>query len=287
MSAINSLTDSVFLAYRQAKYSLIINFIFSFIKMLLPLFLAVWGAFGIFSSAALGQTIGFILSVGIIIWKFDYRPQFIISKDVLQEVWRYSAGNYIAMALNLLPVTVLPLIITNQLSSKESAYFYIVMMIGNLLYVIPLASSKSLFAEGSHDENSITKNIKKTIKTISVFLIPSMVALLIGGKFILGFFGKSYSHEGLGFLYLVALSAISVSIYSLISVIFKIKKLIRPLIVTNALYATGVIGCSYLFISYGLLGIGYAWLVGNSVAALSGWILYIYFYRPKTIASLS
>lgn len=282
MSAINILTDAVFLAYRQTKFSLIINTIFSFIKMLLPLAFAPWGAFGIFSAAAIGQSIGFILSITTMIWKFDYRPQFIINRDVIKQVWYYCAGNYIAGALNLLPVMILPIIIINHLGSKEAAYFYIVMMIGGLLYVIPQATTKSLFAEGSHNEQTIKANIKKSIRIISLLLIPAIIIFLFSGKYILQFFGKSYSSEGLNFLYLITIASIAVSTYYISATLLRIKKNLYALIITNIFYAITIIMFSYLFLPLGLVGIGIAWLLGNIVASIIG-IISFYQWKIKKI----
>lgn len=274
MSAINILTDAVFLAYRQTKFSFIINTIFSFIKMLLPLAFAPWGAFGIFTAAAVGQSVGFVLSIGVMIWKFNYRPEFIINRDVLKEVRAYCTGNYVAGALNLLPVTLLPIVITNRLGAKEAAYFYIVMMIGNLLYVIPQSATKSLFAEGSHDEKTIAANIKKSLKVVALLLFPAIILLLIGGKYILGFFGKSYSTDGIQFLYLIAISGIAVSAYSVFNTIFRVQKKLTRLLVVNLFYAGTIIGLAYLFLPLGLGGVGFAWLLGNAIAGIIGWTLY-------------
>lgn len=270
MSAINILTDAVFLSYRQTKFSLIINTVFSFVKMLLPLAFFSYGAFGIFSAAAVGQSIGFILSIFVMIWKFDYKPKFTINLLIIKEVWKYCTGNYFAGVLNMIPPTILPIIITNHLGPEESAYFYIVMMIGNLLYVIPQSATRSLFAEGSNDESSIEKNIIKSIKMISIFLIPAIIVVLLGGKLILDLFGKSYTKDGLNFLYIIAISAIAVSFYSISNSIFRIKKSINSLITINAIYTFVTIGLSYLLFPFGLLGIGISWLIGNLSAGILG-----------------
>ena len=277
MSAINILTDAVFLAYRQTKFSLIINAIFSFIKMLLPLAFVSWGAYGIFTAAAVGQSIGFVLSIAVIMWKFDYRPAFVINLDIINEVWKYCAGNYVAGALNLLPVTLLPLIITNHLGLKEAAYFYIVMMIGNLLYTIPHATTRSLFAEGSYDTQTIGVNMKKSFKIISTLLVPATLILLVSGKYVLEFFGKSYSTDGILFLYIIAISGIAVSGYSLFNSLFRLRKNLRALIIINIFYAGSIIFLSYALLSLGLVGIGIAWLAGNALTCAVG---YFFLKRP-------
>jgi hypothetical protein len=60
-----------------------------------------------------------------------------------------------------LPAMVLPILITNLIGVKFSAYFYMAMMIANLLYIIPTATSQSLFAEGSHIETELKMHLKK------------------------------------------------------------------------------------------------------------------------------
>ena len=159
MNAVNVLTDAVFLAERQTKFSLIINFIFSVIKVMAPFAFLNLGAMGIFLAAALAQTVGMVLSLGVMIWKFEFQPRLKVNFEVIKAVWRFSVTNYVAGAFNLLPVTLLPILILNNISSEASAYYYIVMMIGNLLYTIPWSATKVLLAEGSHNENEFSKSI--------------------------------------------------------------------------------------------------------------------------------
>ncbi len=274
MSSINILTDAVFLAYRKTDFSMIINTIFSFVKMLLPLLFVRWGAFGIFSAAAIGQSVGFILSIFAMIWKFDYKPKFVVNMEIVREVWDYCAANYVAGIFNLIPVMLLPIIITNHLGSAQAAYFYIVMMIANLLYVIPQAANRSLFAEGAFDEKSFHKNIDKAVKMIGILLLPAIIIFILGGNFILSFFGKNYSAEGINFFYLVIFSGLSVSMYSLSNSLYRVKKQLTPLIISNAVYAFTILATAYLLLDHGLVGIGLAWFAGNTLACV-GYLFYM------------
>jgi len=45
--------------------------------------------------------------------------------------------------------------------AKFSAYFYLDMMIANLLYIIPMATSQSLFAEDSYSEADLKVHLIK------------------------------------------------------------------------------------------------------------------------------
>ncbi len=286
MTALNILTDSFFLAKRQTKFTLIINTIFSAVKMLLPFAFIGWGAIGIFTAAALGQTVGFLLSVYVMVWKFDYHPRLTIKMDALKRVWKYSTSNYIAGIFSLLPMTLLPLIITNRLSPSDAGYFYIVMMIANLLYVIPRSTTSSLFAESSNSEHTLDANVKKSIKIISLLLIPAIIVLFFGARPIMLIFGKSYAIGGVNFLRFVVLAGIAVSANNIFGSIFQFRKNLRSIVLFNIIFATATITLSYALLPLGLTGIGIAWLVGNSIAGLSAFILYSwpkkYFYDIET-----
>jgi len=274
LCAVNAITDSVFLAHRQTKYVFTVNFATSFCKILLPFLFVGFGAFGIFAAAAAAQAVGFVLSITILVRKFNFRPQFIIHRDILLLVWRYSAANYLASVLNLLPVTLLPIIIVNQLGAHEAAYYYIVMMIGNLLYTIPWATARSLFAEGSNDESLLTANFKKAIASIAFLLTPSILFLLIAGNYILHIFGSDFATEGVTLLRLIAISGVVVSTVAIFGSFFQVKKNLLAIITVNTISAATTITLSLLLLPLGLTGIGIAWFVGNSIAALTGYLLY-------------
>jgi O-antigen/teichoic acid export membrane protein len=274
MSALNVLTDSVFLANRRAKYTLVINTIFSATKMILPIFFIGYGALGIFLAAALSQTVGFILSLLVMIFKFNYRPQLVIKLSIIKRVWRFSASNYVAGVLYMIPISYLPILITNKLGAESSAYFYISIMIGNLVYVIPRATTSSLFAEGSNDESTFDSNIKKSIKIIAILLTPSILILFFFGNSILRIFGESFDSGGTNFLKLVAISAIVVSIYNLFGTLFSVKKDLRSIILINIVYAVSTVLLSFALLRFGLTGIGYAWFGGNAIAGFAGYLIY-------------
>ena len=275
MTALNILTDAVFLSERKTKYTLVINTIFSGVRLLLPFVFIEWGAVGIFTAVALSQTIGLILSIGAMMYWFNYRPQFKIHMGVLERMRGYSLGNYMAGIINLLPPTILPIFITNYFGPEQAAFYYIIMMIGNLLYSIPWATTKSLFAEGAHAEHLLREHTIKSTKIIAAFTLLPMLILFFFGDQLLLVFGKSYSDEGFGFLRLIVLSVIPVSTYSILGSYFKVKKDSRWQIVVNIFYAATIISASYLLMEYGLVGVGYAWILGNLIASIVGVLILI------------
>jgi len=145
--------------------------------------------------------------------------------------------------------------------AKFSAYFYLDMMIANLLYVIPLATSQSLFAEGSYYEKNLKIHLKKAIKIISLLLIPSILVTFLFGKYILLVFGKEYSSEGVIFLQILVISGIFLSINYIGNSIFYIKHRIKLIILVNLLGTSIILSLSIMLIHQNLLGVGVGWVM--------------------------
>jgi hypothetical protein len=185
-----------------------------------------------------------------------------------------------------LPVMVLPLIITNIINPETTAYYYMAMMVATLLFVIPQGVTQSLFAEGSYDRKEIKILVKKTIQLVTFISFPAILATIYFGKYVLFIFGKNYSSEGLLFLQILALSGIPVSINSILITILKVRGKISKMIFINFTGSMIILGLSYLLISWGLLGIGLAWIIGQCIVSLiylsnEGWrnvVNYCYYF---------
>jgi O-antigen/teichoic acid export membrane protein len=200
--------------------------------------------------------------------------------SIIKKIGKYSFANYLAGFIGGLPTLLLPLIILNNLSPETAAFYYIAMMIANLIFIIPSAASQSLFAEGSYNEDNLKPQIKKSIKITCLLLIPAIIITVFVGKYVLLLFGKAYSAEGFRFLQILAFSGIFVASNSIFSSIWRIKKKMRQIIVRGAIGAIITLSLSYLFISQGLglLGIGYAWLIGQVGITL---LYLIFLYKDR------
>jgi len=193
---------------------------------------------------------------------------------------KFSLGNYVAGFIGSLPAMILPILITNTIGAKFSAYFYMDMMIANLLYIIPMSTSQSLFAEGSYSEIELKVQLKKAIKIISIIIIPAIIVIFLFGNYILLAFGKEYSYDGFILLRYLSISGILIIINAIGSVILNIKHKIKLLILLSFISATIIILLSIILIkisSLGLVGVGVAWNAGLGITAL------IYLFLIKKI----
>jgi O-antigen/teichoic acid export membrane protein len=191
---------------------------------------------------------------------------------------KFSLGNYIAGNLGVLPSMVLPILITNLIGAKYSAYFYMDMMIASLLYIIPTATSQSLFAEGSYSETDLKVHLKKVIKIISIIIIPAIIVIFLFGNYILLAFGKEYSDEGFILLKFLSISGIFISINAIGGTILNIKIKIKLLILLNLINTTVILSLSVFFIKmnlFGIVGVGIGWIVGQGITS----VIYLLFIK--------
>lgn len=256
------LSESVFVSYRKAHFVLIKNAVFSVFKLLFPILFVSFGVFGIFGSWGLSSLVALIFAFGIMIKRFRYKPKLVIYDRILKKIFKFSFGNYLAGFLGTMPNLVLPLLITHHLSAENTAYFYVSFMIAGLLFVIPGAVSNSLFAEGSQDGN-FKKNLKKSILIISLLLIPGIIFIILFGKYLLLLFGEAYATNGYSLLVVLALSSVFVAVKAVYSSYLNVKKKVFKLILINLIVGVIVLSLSLLFIDYGLMGVGMAWLIGQ------------------------
>ncbi|HEX6462481.1 MAG TPA: oligosaccharide flippase family protein [Candidatus Saccharimonadales bacterium] len=276
VTSLNVLTNAIFLACRFAKDIFIINVIFSIVKVALPLLVSNGDVMTLFIVAGVSQLVGLLLSLLIIRVQIGYVFHFRIHKTILREVKKYASSVYVASIFNLLPPTLLPLLVVQNLGAESAAYFYMAFTIATALYTIVYSTMQSVFAEGSHDEAALKLHLVKALKLIGVLLVPAMSITVGLSSFILRLFGEQYAVKGSALLQLFALGALAVAASSAMGAIFKVTKQLRSIIIMNIVYAGVILGISYLFTAqFGIIAIGWAWLLGNLASAGTGFFLFL------------
>jgi O-antigen/teichoic acid export membrane protein len=279
LASINSLTDSIFIAYRAAEYTLITDAFFTNgSKLFLPLLFVALGAYGVFAAAGLAASIGMVASICYLIFKFGYKPQWKIDTKTLKSVFSYSFTNYIANLVNIIPTLILPIVVLDHLGAPAAADYFLAFTVINLIYAVANAVSQSLFAEGSYGEGKLLPLLKHAVIIMGAIMIPGAAILGGLGPFILGFFGKSYSEGGAGIIVILALASPIVGAYSIGGTILRIRHQMRAAIAVNIVYTVAITGLTILWISKGLPWVAIAWTVGNLAAALLAF-LFVFLYR--------
>lgn len=273
VTTLNVLTNAVFLAYKKARFIFVINTLFSLVKVILPLMI-LGNALTIFILAGIAQLVGLMLSLVAMQRYFSYSFRLVFDKEALRLVRTFSLTMYSGSILNLLPPTLLPIIIISAIGPQNSAYYYIAFTIASLLYTIAYSSMQSVFAEGSHDETALKDHVIKAARLIGVVLLPAAILTAILSPLLLAIFGQEYTDKAVPLLQIFALSAPAVAMYSALGAIFKVIKHLEGTISMNIGYAATIILLSYsLLPQFGLIAIGWSWLIGNVTACTIGGFL--------------
>jgi O-antigen/teichoic acid export membrane protein len=285
-AALSFTMESVFLSQKAAQYTALKNTLASVLKIGLLLIFLPLGAFGIFLSWTVGVAIALGVSLIILRRKFHFHFVQKLATKQIRHMAAFSGVNYAIGFLGLLPTFLIPLFITNLVSAQENAYYYIAMMIANLLYFLPFAITQSLFAEGAHDEENLLLHVKKSLKLISLTLFPAIGVILLAGNYLLLFFGEAYATGGNSLLQILAVAGIPVAGNYVFLTLSNIKRKLKTLLIVNSIGAVSITLLSFLFLPYGLQGIGVAWLLGQLIMNLGyGISLAPVFLTQKRIAA--
>jgi O-antigen/teichoic acid export membrane protein len=269
---LSGVIGSVFIAKRRAEFNLAKNTILSLLKIPLPILMVLFfHAFGIVSSwgVATGIAIAICLFYFLPRIQKSYKPLPNLNLNLIRNIWKYSTGNYFASILAATPSFILPIMIVNILSGEQNAYFYVAWTIAAITFSIPGAASQSLFAEGSHFEDELGTYARRALRFALVLLVPTIILLVVLGKWLLLAFGSSYSTNALTLLWILGASSLFVGINSVYYTILLVRHRIRELLVLRGLIALVVLVASaFVMRAIGIVGIGYAWLGAQALVSI-------------------
>jgi O-antigen/teichoic acid export membrane protein len=274
LTNISGITEQVFIAKRRTQFVLIRDVIFCLLKIVLPFLMAiVFHSFGIVSSWGIALGVAVIVSIVIFFPRVQegYRPLPKLDLGIINRIWRYSSGNYFATLFGAAPRQVLPLLIVNlhHLGAEQTAYFYVAWRIASLLFMIPTQASKSLFAEGSHFEDKLAANVRRSYKFAFLLLVPAVVVVLLAGKWLLLLFGASYSENALSLLRVITFSSLFVAVNHVYYSVLKVQGRVRELIVLRGFIALATLIGTYIITpTTGIVGVGYAWIASQAVVSV-------------------
>lgn len=275
ISIYSYMIESTFIALRASRFVLSKNLIFSLAKLaLLPLCTGL-GAYGIYSSWIAGLLVALVVSLIVLKREFGLGPRPRLSLNPVRGMLTYSFANYVASFAEGLPIMLLPLLIVGMLGAVSNAHYYIAMMIANLLFIIPIGVTQSLFAEGSHEEGRIRSQTISATRLIGLLLIPASIVLWLVSPRILRIFGSSYESDGQTLLNLLILSAFVFAGNSVARTVLKLRYQSAPLVWVSLVGSAFIVGFAYLLRGMDLAGVGLAWILGQSLMlvlySLSAW----------------
>ncbi len=280
-TTIAALLVGAYLSRKRASLILAQSSIFSVIKVLLAVILAaIPQAVGLIGAWALGLVAAALGGIFLFLprsedGQYQFRPG--LRREAINDMTRFAFANYVTTVLWSAPTFLLPLLVINMAGPQANAYFYVAWSVSGLLGVIPMAVSLSLFAHGSHDAGQLVRYTYQSGRFVLLLLVPAIAAVfLLGGKVLL-LFGKPYSEQGTSLLWVLALSALPMTVNSLFFSISRVRQRMGRVIAWT-LWILGITLALSLFLlpRMGVLGSGVAWLTAQASAATFILIRYVH-----------
>ena len=268
-TALNLLTDSVFIAFRAARFNFLINgLLMGVVKIALPRFFLPFGAIGVFSAAGTASAAAAVASIIVITRRLGIalRPRFDVG--VLRTSLPYSMGNYVTSCLNLVPLLVLPVIVLQRDGPAEAAGYFIAFQVATVINAISFAVGESLLAEASHAGSRLTQLMRRSATIMGASLLPAVgIVILLAGP-VLRTFGDVYAATATSTLTVLTISAFAVAFHTWAGFLLKVTGQLRAMIAAEAVFAAVTTALAALAAGYGTTWVAAAWGVGNLLSGV-------------------
>jgi O-antigen/teichoic acid export membrane protein len=211
LTAVVAVFDEATIGLLRGGVQLSRNLVFAVAKMAaLPV-----GAFVLHDQFGVGITMSWIAGMAIslagsAIWlrargtRVLPGPDWAVLRGLGKTVF---AHNWLNMAI-VVPVTLLPLLVTMVVSPEANAAFYVAWMLTSFLGAVPWHLSTVLFAVAAADPSQVPRKLRFSLKMSLYAGIPGMLVLGLGARYILAIFGPSYAQTATFPLLLLTLSYI-------------------------------------------------------------------------------
>jgi O-antigen/teichoic acid export membrane protein len=266
LTSICDMQGTALVAIRRADLALLE---YSILILRIPL-LIVMGSLGV-SGVFLSLNITYLIMmvVGIVLmYKMGIARDLHIDIGEARKTVRYSLGNYTSTIIATAPITLIPILIVNVTGAVQEAYFFVAYSIAIFLFMVPDAIGASMFVEGSH-ERPLKATAFKSLRFNFIILVPMVLAIAVFGDNILLLFSSEYTAAAHQLLLLLAISSLFYAVIAVYITVVQVQKNIAMLNYIR-LAVTGLTLClSYVLLQkLGLIGIGYAWLLGQVIVAV-------------------
>jgi O-antigen/teichoic acid export membrane protein len=275
-TAVNVLTDSVFMASRRSEFCAVTDGLVGGVsKMAFGVILAGTGAYGLYLAAIGGPATAAVASIILIITILHWRPSLANPLQTLRPLLKFSGANYIANSMNLLPGVVVPLIVLDRLGAQSAGYYYIAFQMATILYTAAAAVEASFMAEGSQAGSSWRVIRRRSRRLAIMIFVPAGLIMALAAHWILLAFGHrgAYSLHGTGSLEILAAAVLPIAACNWGWTVLRLTGRLRALVASTAIYGAGICGSAWFLAPHGLTALSFAWLAGSGLAAIVSTIL--------------
>jgi O-antigen/teichoic acid export membrane protein len=282
-----TLQDAALTATRRAPWIPIENGLFGILKLaVLPIFLLVGAANGVYLAWVLPMAL-LLVPVNLLVFRRAI-PEHLaggvressIRRLGLRRVVRFLAQDYLASIFTQATLTVLPLLVISILGAKQSAYFAMPFTIVMAFDTFAYSACTSLVVEATLEREKLGVLTKVFVRRVLALLMPGAALLALAAPLVMLPFGHAYAEHGVGVLRLLLCASIFRAVIALFSAVSRVQgRGLRLGLIELALLVVVLGSAIPLARSYGIEGVGAAWLGANAAICLAVLPLFVRFLR--------
>lgn len=285
-SALSTVFDGTLIAFRKGEYVFIKSLLTNLPRIILPFSVVAAGVKGMTGIYVITLLVGILFNAVVILrWLLKSEP-LRPTLGVITKHRAYAASNYFSGMFGVLPSTLVPIIVLNQLGPAAAAYYYMPAQIALFLSMVCNSISQAFISEASQTDDPQQHRIlfRKTLKHQYQLLIPIVLVLCIIGWPLLHIYGSVYAVHGYVPLLILAASSLVVGLNWLGDTWLNVKKRSRDYLLMNAFNSLAVVAFVYLFSRHGLAAAAVGWLCGQLVSAV---VYLAIFARSQLLTAVS
>ncbi len=196
-------------------------------------------------------------------------PKLELKKIPFADFLRYSLGSQLFNLIWILPAFIFPIIVLEKLGAASNAKLSIAWYAYGFLAIIPYSITVALIVSSSYIPDQLGVRLREALVANFAIVLPMTMVSVLFAPGLLGIFGEYYSQASL-LLRLLAISIVPVSVNLIYLSIWRVRKQILRLNIFTLTLTGGAMFLSYMLIDvFGLDGIGWGWLIGQTIFAVA------------------
>lgn len=183
-------------------------------------------------------------------------------------VVRYLATDYGAALLSQGSTALLPLLVIGVLGGAENGYFYTAFLITSAVGALAHSLSTSLVVEGAYDEADLMSLARRSVARYAKIVAPAVAVAIVGAPLLLAPFGAGYADHGTTLLRLLLAGTFPQALITMYLGVERVRARVNRILAAEAATVVMIITGALLGMRWhGLVGLGWAWLVAQTIVA--------------------
>jgi O-antigen/teichoic acid export membrane protein/aminoglycoside phosphotransferase (APT) family kinase protein len=269
-----NLQDAVLTGLRRAVWVPVDNVLFAVVKIvLLVIFAATLPRFGIFASWTFAVVLSVIAINALLVLRLipEHVRAPIKSPEVANArlISRFVAADYVGGLTWIVAITLIPIVITEQLGAAQNAYYSLAWVMTTPLYLVSANTGSSLMVAVVNEQARLREYTHRVFVQTAGLVVPAALVLTIAAPYFLELLGSAYADRGTTPLRLMALSSIPAMVTALYTSVWRAEKRLSLLVWVRSVLNTALVLLSLALLHpYGIRGAAFAWLAVQTVGAV-------------------